>query len=361
MFSKFGNSNYYKYKQKARIMRKYSITKMALVLFLLPSWLVSCSSNQLDVDVSEVDYAVQFYHLDRDLVKAKNIEDVSELNRSYEGKMYGMYNYYLSSILRSGYSSDPGIEKLIFNFSTNKKVNKLLNDVDQEIDRELLSEELEKGFKRLKYHLPEANLPHQIVYWNSLFTTSAISSDSVLAIGLERYLGISKEYDSLPSPPHYDYVKNKYFKRYLYGDAAKSWLIENVLPKNKRESFLQELIYQGKLMYLTEAMFPDKTKADLLRFSDEDVNWAIQKERNTWEYMVKNNLVYTTESARIRDFFNVSPFTQGLPEKAPGQIGVYMGWMIVRSYMEENPDATIKDLIAIENEQTILKAYKINE
>lgn len=342
-------------------MKKYSVAKMGAVVIPFLLIFFACSQNRLDVNTDSVNYEVDFYHLDRDLVSAKSEKQVETLNSKYQAEMYSMYNYYLSSILRSGYSQDSGIEKLIFNFSTNQKVGKLLNDVEQEIDRDILSNELKQGFKRLKYHLPNEKMPTQIVYWNSLFTTSAISSDSVLAIGLERYLGDSKEYDSLPSPPHYDYVKNKYKKRYLHGDAAKSWIIWNILPNKKRESFLEELIYQGKIMYITEAMFPNNSEADLLRFSDEDAAWAKDKERITWEYLVKNNLVYTTESSRIRDFFNVSPFTQGLPEKAPGQIGVYMGWMIVKSYMNENPDVSIADLIKIEDEQTILKAYKINE
>ena len=345
-------------------MRKFHVLLISLVL----TTLLGCNSNPLQIDVSDVDLELEFYNLDTDMNQAKTKEDFQSINNECKTEFGDFYEYYSAEILRIGKPNDDFVADGLMKFRNDKYMSRIFKESSNLIDdREKLNEEITVMFKHLKHHLPQTKMPSKVMYWNSLFTNSILPSGrvaddhSILAVGLERYLGSSKLYDSLPSPPHYEYIKKKYDKRYLKSDMAKSWILAHVLKEGKREDFLAELIFNGKMMYVTEAMNPEMSPANLLRFSDEDYAWAIDKERIAWEYLIKNNLIYSTDPARIRDFFNMSPFTQGLPEKAPGQIGVFVGWKIVQSYMEANPEVTIEDLVAENNNQKILKGYKINE
>jgi hypothetical protein len=334
---------------------------LGFVGLLLVFITVSCQEDRLKVNIDNVEVSIEFTEMDKGFSEVKK-DGVAELNRLYRMKLGSMYDFYLMSILKAGYSSDAGMDERLWEFAKDDHIKRIHQEMlGGSTDRIEVNSELVNMFKHLKYHLPEAKLPIHIVYWNSLFTNSAVSSDSVIGVGVERYLGTSKYYDSLPSPPHYVYIKEKYKPQYMKSDIAKSWLGENVVKKHQSETFLDELIYQGIIMYSVDAMLPDETGANKMRYSEKDYEWALDKERITWEFMVKQNLIYSTDPTLIRDYFNVAPFTQGLPEKAPGQIGIFIGWRIVKSYMDKYPEVSLEDLLAEKDYQKILKGYKINE
>lgn len=334
---------------------------LGFVGLLLVFIMASCQEDRLKVDVSDVEVNIDFVSMDKDFLEVEE-NGVSELNKSYRAKLGSMYDFYLMSILKAGYSSDAGMDERLWEFAKDDHIKRIHQEMmDASSDREELNGQIVDMFKYLKYHVPNSRLPINIVYWNSLFTNSAVSSDSVIGVGVERYLGASKYYDSLPSPPHYVYIKEKYKPQFMKSDIAKSWLGENVVQKHQSETFLDELIYQGIVMYGVDAMLPNEEGANKMRYSEADYEWALEKERVTWEFMVKQNLIYSTDPTLIRDYFNVAPFTQGLPEKAPGQIGVFIGWRIVKSYMDKYPDVSLEDLLAEKDYQKILKGYKINE
>jgi hypothetical protein len=52
------------------------------------------------------------------------------------------------------------------------------------------------------------------------------------------------------------------------------------------------------------------------------------------------------------------PGTQGLPAGAPGQIGVYVGYRIVQSYVRRNPDVTLEQLLAVKDPMEIFSKSK---
>ena len=47
-----------------------------------------------------------------------------------------------------------------------------------------------------------------------------------------------------------------------------------------------------------------------------------------------------------------------MPSNSPGKVGAWLGWQIVKAYMKENPNTTLKELIAIKDGQKILTGSK---
>jgi uncharacterized protein YjaZ len=59
-------------------------------------------------------------------------------------------------------------------------------------------------------------------------------------------------------------------------------------------------------------------------------------------------------------FINVAPFSKfylEIDNESPGRIGQWVGWQIVRSFMENNPKVTVQDLIKM-NEKDIFELSK---
>ena len=47
-----------------------------------------------------------------------------------------------------------------------------------------------------------------------------------------------------------------------------------------------------------------------------------------------------------------------MPAGAPGRTANYMGWQIVKKYMNRNPETTMQDLIAYTDAQKLLEESK---
>ena len=53
-----------------------------------------------------------------------------------------------------------------------------------------------------------------------------------------------------------------------------------------------------------------------------------------------------------------APFIQGFPDGSPGRIGHWLGWQIVKAYMEKNPTISIEKLMTHNNAQKLLNESK---
>jgi hypothetical protein len=52
------------------------------------------------------------------------------------------------------------------------------------------------------------------------------------------------------------------------------------------------------------------------------------------------------------------PFTSVLSKQAPARIGHWVGWQIIRQYMNNNPDVSLEQLMQENDAQAILKKSK---
>jgi uncharacterized protein YjaZ len=62
----------------------------------------------------------------------------------------------------------------------------------------------------------------------------------------------------------------------------------------------------------------------------------------------------------ITNLFSDGPFTSGLPigDEAPPRLGMFLGWRIVKNFMNKNEDITLIQLKSIDF-KTIIKTYDI--
>ena len=122
-------------------------------------------------------------------------------------------------------------------------------------------------------------------------------------------------------------------ERYLSRDALCSWIMTHIV-EDVSGNLAEQMIRWGKVIYLTEAAFPEKDKSILLRYSEEGMKWALDQERDIWDYLVREKLLFKIDERFKINMLNEGPFTVGLPEKGPDRLGQFIGWRMVRKYME---------------------------
>jgi uncharacterized protein YjaZ len=70
--------------------------------------------------------------------------------------------------------------------------------------------------------------------------------------------------------------------------------------------------------------------------------------------MEKRDLFKTESMVRV-SYLNNGPFTAEISQESPGRLGVWVGWQIVDSYMRNNENVSIKQLIDEGDAQKILE------
>jgi uncharacterized protein YjaZ len=109
------------------------------------------------------------------------------------------------------------------------------------------------------------------------------------------------------------------------------------------------MINSGKELYLKDILLPNYSDAERIGYTEKQVKWCQENESYMWEYFVSNKLLYSTESKLPNRFINLAPFSKfylEIDNETPGRVGQWVGWQIVRSYMQNNEVSVVQLLKA---------------
>ena len=320
------------------------ILKNIFLVFLMFLVITGCKRDPLAVDISNTEVSIGYTHLDS-LLYHVPAGELPGLRQELSATISEIFDYQIGYCLRIGRVHDTAFVNSILQYRSDSTIQQLEAEIAKEF-RHLspTKHKLTDAFRHLKAHLPNVHLPEQIVFQNSLFNSSAFCTEKEIGIGLEQYLGInSPTVKSLPSEPFYDWMKKGFDRTYLERDAVLSWVLTHVVPETDG-NLAEQLIYYGKAIYITEATMPKVAKNIIIRYSEEDYKWAKDNEYSFWKYLVDENLLFKTDERIAKNMLSEGPFTAGLPEKGPDRLGQYLGWRIVKNYME-NSETTFEELI----------------
>jgi hypothetical protein len=217
--------------------------------------------------------------------------------------------------------------------------------------------QIEAGLKRLAVLAPKASVAKSVYFAYTQFAASAYASSKAIVLGQERYLGRNHQLtSSLPPQQFYDWIKEGMEPQYASSDALVIWLSTNVL-KSTDENFASEMIRWGKLLAILEIISPEVQLHNHLRYSEQDFEWALKAERGVWEYLVDQQMLFKTDQELNMNFLNEGPYTIGLSQESPDRMGRFLGYRIVKQYIDAN-QPTIPALLALPYHQ-ILKKYEV--
>jgi len=130
---------------------------------------------------------------------------------------------------------------------------------------------------------------------------------------------------------------------------------QQVDPSSKRR-FIDKMIFEGKKMYLLDLYLPTISNQEKIGYSSDKFNWAKANEQQIWMYFIDRKILFSTDFNLNARFLENGPFSKFYMEQdnlSPGKIGVWLGWQIVRSFMEKN-DVSLQELLKM-NEDEIFK------
>lgn len=223
-------------------------------------------------------------------------------------------------------------------------------------DFEPVKLELETLFKHIKYYFPKAKTPKVITVISEMdYKNKAIYADSLVVISLELYLGKNHKFYQFPN-----YLKQNFEERQIAPDVVSSFSARNIPPVLDKD-FLGQMIYYGKQLYLKDLLLPEYTDAEKMGYTPEQIIWCQENESYMWRYFIEKEMLYSNDQKLISRFINPAPFSKfylEIDNDSPGQVGAWIGWQMVRSYMKNN-DVPLVDLLKTNAKEIFVKSkYK---
>ena len=213
---------------------------------------------------------------------------------------------------------------------------------------------LTDAFKIYLTHFPDDSIPsfYTLIPGLDFTTPSVFGFGNDIYICLDMYLGSNYKYYAQANMPRF--IAARCERRFIPTDVFTKSLCYRHLPDKTPVTLLDYIILEGKKLYFTQIMFPETKEQDIIGYNTEQLEWARKNEGLIWQYLIEKQLLYSKEESVIRRMVDETPFTRDFGNQSPGRLGIYVGWQIVKNYMSNNKDVTLKDLMQNTDAQQIL-------
>jgi hypothetical protein len=267
-------------------------------------------------------------------------------------KKYGLFlDRYCADIIQVG--TNPLNCDNILSFTNYPNFKKVSLEVERQYkDVSFIEEELQLAFTLFSDEFPDTLVP-KVITMISGFNYSQANTDSVLAISLEMYLGERCSfYESLNYP---EYKKKRTNKNYLVPDAMRGFLTSTFSSENKYNDLISNMIYDGKILYMLKCFLPDRKEHEYIGYTEKQWEHNEENEANIWAHFIDKKLFYSKDFNDQVNYLNDGPFTPGFSKETPPKMGAWLGYKIVSSYMEKNPNTSLEQLIYLKDAHQIFQ------
>ncbi|MEM7161071.1 MAG: hypothetical protein AAF487_01400 [Bacteroidota bacterium] len=331
-----------------------------LIVVCLSFVLFSCQRNPFDVEIEEKELDFAFVRLDQEVFRSE-IDDPLDRQTHLFATYPEFYKEYFEKILRIG-PVDDTTAAFDFQHISNQII---FADSQNEVDSvfffdQQLREDFLSVLQYYHHYFPQRKLPN-IITMNSGFNYAVYPMKENLAIGLEFYLGENHRItNDLPHEQFPNYQKEKMDQDFLLGDAMRGYLLSTNQNKIQGDKLINHFIYQGKVMYILNALMPFEKEHFQMGYTENELLWCEKNEFNIWKAIIDEDLVWSSDYKQIQRFTGFGPFTQGFPEESPGMISLFIGKKIVLDFMNRNPEYSLEQLFN-EKDEKVLNTYKPNK
>jgi len=232
----------------------------------------------------------------------------------------------------------------------NKMKNPLYRELYSEVQKKYsnfdkVNSDLKSLFQHIKYYFPKTKTPKVITLISEMdYQNKAIYTDSLVLISLDLYLGKNHKFYEFP-----EYLKQNFEQNQIMPDIVSSFS-HRIIPFGNNRNLLSQMIYSGKQLYLKELLLPEISDAEKIGYTPEQITWCQENESYMWRYFMQEQLLYSSDSKLPSRFINTAPFSKfylEIDNESPGRVGTWIGWQIVRSYMNNN-DVNLQQLLQMD-------------
>lgn len=325
--------------------------RIIFYLFITLCFLYGCGPSAPDVSNIKVDLSLSRF--EKDLFEG---DSTKQLFFTIQQKYPEFGSLFLERII--GAEPTWPIDSTINYINNFKRVFKPVYDTSKLLfkDFDKPMADIKKTLQYAKYYFPNQLMPNKVItYVGPLDGYGDIIAENVMAIGLHHHFDSSSTfYQASEFQAVYPQYVSKFFRPdFIDINLAKN-LLNGYFPENLDDkTLIEQMVEKGKRIYAISLLTPNHPPQDWISYTQKQYDDCIEREKNIWNFFTQNNYLQTTEKMKVRNFIGESPKTQELGEAAPGNIGSFIGWQIVKQYMKSNSNISLTTLMQTEANKII--------
>lgn len=223
----------------------------------------------------------------------------------------------------------------------------VFNDLYLEIDKQYtkidaLESDLSDLFANVQYYFNDWKKPVVKSFVSGFGGYDLIQTENMILIGLDYFLGPTPKYSDQSFPA---YILKYYSKDQLPKKISISISNQFNMVDHGDQTVLAHMMYYGKAFYFAKQMMPCVHDSVICEYSTEELNLLEEDPKYVWDHFIDKKLFYNTDREAIQKYIDDRPKVFEIGEKCPGRVGRWLGYKIVESYMEENPEITLPMLM----------------
>jgi hypothetical protein len=213
--------------------------------------------------------------------------------------------------------------------------------------------EIKHGLQFVEYYFPAYKLPTKIItFLGPADGKGDLIGDDFLAVGLHAHLG--KDFPlyktAMVQETYPNYVTARFTPEYISVNCMKN-IVDDMFPeKGDDKRLLIQMIQNGKRLWLLSKFLPETEEYKLMGYTKAQMKDCDAHQANIWSLFIQNNFLQVADNNLIKKYVSEGPKTQELGENAPGNIGSYAGWQIVKKYAAKFPDVKVDSLMKMDDE-----------
>jgi hypothetical protein len=118
------------------------------------------------------------------------------------------------------------------------------------------------------------------------------------------------------------------------------------------------MLYNGKMLYMVNKLLPGTPDSMIMGYTNEQMEGCVANEQAVWARILDQKLLYSTDFGEFRKLVTPSPNAPVVFQEAPGEVGNWIGWQIVKSWVKRNQGASMKELISQTDSQKFLETAR---
>jgi hypothetical protein len=307
-------------------------------------------NNPLKINVNSINLNVEVERFDLDVKNMLN-NDPFENIKLMEDKYGDFFELYNAQIIDIGEVENLSYFTNLSTFLSDYSVLEATKEIEKVFpDLKHINEELTDGFKHWKYYFPDYQVPRVLAFVAG-FNQSIVTYENFIGIGLDKYLGADCYiYDMLAIA---NYARFEMAKEQIPVDVITALAKLEYTYEPEMENLLNQMIYNGKILYFLDAMFPEFDEARKNKYTNEQLEFCYKFEKDMWTSLIEDKQLFVTDYFTIRKYTENAPFTFKFGQSSPPRAANWIGLQIVRAYMKHN-DVSLQQLMQDTNYQLML-------
>lgn len=333
-------------------MKSYYLLLGIAAALGLSGCLSGCNHSSKTPDVSDIKVQLQIERFDQDLFAMDSTKVPEELPGLVE-----KYPNFTPLFIRQVMNLQSAADTPAVVYGEMRKFlaqNQVLKDsVFQKFSNlDGIQKELENDFRYVKYYYPDSTIPKIITYIGNFGYREMFTNDG-LGISLDFYMGNKFSYYQIPEVLEVfpAYLSRKFSPEYLPVNTMNA-LIDDFYPidddnDTASTTLLEQLIDRGKRLYVLNKFLPNTADTLKLGYTGAQFEWCKANEGQIWNFLLQANVLYNHDPEIIKNYMSDAPTTQNMPTQAPGNIGSFVGWQIIKKYIARKGDMSPQKLMAV--------------